>query len=136
MKKFLLSFVLGLLMTSAVADEYPYPYLVLTSTSGEQTAVAVDGLEMTFSDGKLVAKNVKGSQTLTLADLVSMQFSEGIDLPDGIAEIQNSTSADGIIYDLQGRRIPSPLVRKGAGAASKGIFIVKQNGGTHKVYVK
>ncbi len=62
--------------STATADDYTLPYLVFTDSEGTQTVVSVAELEITFSDGKLVAKNADGSTSIDLAALATMQFAE------------------------------------------------------------
>ena len=59
MKK-LICILLLVTAAQAKATDYEYPYLVLTTGSGSKVALAVDGLEMTFENGKLVAKTATG----------------------------------------------------------------------------
>lgn len=133
MKKILciLMLLLGLQLQ---ATDYNFPYLILTTGSGSQVALAVDGLEMTFEDGKLVAKNTNGSTSLTLADLTSMQFSQtNGGIVDGIsAATAAGTGGSETFYDLSGRR----AYRQGS-TVRKGIYVMrKANGETSKILVK
>ena len=61
--------------SALLADDYTYPYLIITDAAGAQTTLSVASLEITFVDGQLVATNGDGTTKLTLADLASMQFS-------------------------------------------------------------
>lgn len=133
MKKIL--FIMMVVFASQLqADEYEYPYLILTTGNGAQVALGVNGLEMTFENGQLVAKNSVGSSTFTLADLASMQFSQS---NSGIVDGVHSTDAAGrdgqeTLYDLSGRR----AYRQGT-AVRKGLYVVrKSNGETSKILVK
>ncbi|MCR4994222.1 MAG: Ig-like domain-containing protein [Bacteroidales bacterium] len=76
MKRFLV-FTINVVLSIglSMADDYTYPYLVFTDSDGDETTVSVDDLEITFSDGQLVATNGDGSITLTLSTLASMAFS-------------------------------------------------------------
>lgn len=62
--------------TTTLADEYKYPYLIVTASDGTETTLNAAALEITFTDGKLVATNADGTTQLTLADLATMFFSE------------------------------------------------------------
>ena len=62
--------------TTAFADDYKYPYLIVTASDGTETTLNAAALEITFADGKLVATNDDGTTQLMLADLASMRFSE------------------------------------------------------------
>lgn len=77
MKKGLLSIMLlATFLGAAMADDYTYPYLRFVDSEGTQTTVSVNELEITFSEGQLVAKNSDGTATIPLASLAMMQFSE------------------------------------------------------------
>lgn len=135
MKLLLTLALLAVTAMVARADEYPYPYLVMTTSSGEQTAVAVDELVITFSDGKLVAQNAAGTQSFTLTDLASMNFSATNVLTDGVETISSDQLAEGAaIYDLSGRKLQ--ISQLSNGQLPRGVYIVKQNGKTSKMYVK
>lgn len=125
-----------LLVTAAQAQatDYEYPYLVLTTGSGSKVALAVDGLEMTFENGKLVAKTSTGTTSLTLADLTSMQFSQTNDGAEDGVSATTATGREGseTLYDLSGRR----AYRQGT-AIRKGVYVMrKANGETSKILVK
>ena len=105
-KRFLLMMLCAAMALTAAAEEYDYPYLVFTNSDGTETAVAVDELEITFSNGQLVATNNTGAQTaLTLAELASMRFADAAHLPDGISRqsLSDVSSQPSTLYDLSGR---------------------------------
>ena len=137
-KKFLFVALLVLGVCGAYADDFAYPYLVFTNTDGSQTVVAAQSLELTISDGQLVATNGTSSRILTLSDLASMQFSTSKDgITDEIvtmADASKLTSAQPTaIYDLSGRRAYQPAGK----AMRRGVYIVRDaNGKTSKIAVK
>ena len=133
MKK-LICILLLVVTASLQAADYEYPYLVLTTGSGSKVALAVDGLEMTFENGKLVAKTATGTTSLTLADLASMQFSQTNDGTEDGVSATTATGREGseTLYDLSGRR----AYRQGT-ALRKGVYVMrKANGETSKILVK
>ena len=137
MKKIFLMSLCMIAALAAFAEDYTYPYLVFTGANGTQSAVAVDQLVITFSDGKLVATNATGTQTtLELADLAAMQFSTADGLPTGVQAVSPSTLNPQLstLYDLSGRQ----AVRKiGITPVRKGIYVVrKSDGSTSKIAVK
>ena len=137
MKRFLLMMLCAATALTAAAEEYDYPYLVFTSNNGTETSVAVDELEITFSNGQLVATNNTGAQTaLTLADLASMRFADAAHLPDGISRqsLSDVSSQPSTLYDLSGRQ----AVRKNdATPVRKGVYVVrKADGSTSKIMVR
>lgn len=108
-----------------------YKYLVFTLTDHTERAIASENLNITFSDGNLVATN--GTTTLAtipLSSLSEMVFSEtgisGISLitTDGLATDQMT------VYDMNGRQIPAGT------ALPKGVYILKGQGRTIKMQVR
>lgn len=75
-KNLLLITFLAASFGGAMADDFTYPFLVLVDSEGSQTTVSVNELEITFSDGQLVAKNSDGTTSIALATLAMMQFTE------------------------------------------------------------
>lgn len=132
MKKMIFMALLAVAIGQLRAEETTYPYLILTTTGGSQVALDVSQLEMTFSDGKLVAKNASGEASYTLADLATMQFSK---TNSGIVDAISSTpdtQQNTVFYDLSGRRANTTGRIPG-----RGIYVVrKQNGETTKIMVK
>lgn len=131
MKKSLLLALLFVLtsMTTKAAD---YQYLVFTLSDGTTQAIAASNLNIAFSDGNLVASsNNETLATLPLASLTQMEFSN--DGTTGISQItanQLTTDADTVIYDLNGRQMPS------GAALPKGVYIVKNQNKTLKVTIR
>ena len=137
MKHLLLLTLLALQTVAIWADE-TYPYLILTRNDGTQTAVEVEQLEMTFSNGQLVAKNAAGEAAFTLADLASMQFSQSISV--GIGEVESSKlkveSLAGAAYDLQGRQMVNGTWSNGKWSNRQIVVVRKADGSTSKILVK
>ena len=74
-KPFLLSLaMLALPCTTMLAGDYNY--MTFTKADGTAASIGVSNLEMTISDGKLVATNGSETLTLTPADLAKMAFTE------------------------------------------------------------
>ena len=136
MKRFFLTVLSAVLTIASMAEDYTFPYLVFTGNDGTQTAVAVDELEITFSNGQLVATSKAGAQTtLSLADLASMHFSKEAD-PTGIqsAELSTVNNQMSTFYDLSGRQA---LRKNDSTPVRKGVYIVrKSDGSTSKVMVR
>ena len=122
----ILTLLCALYLGARAAD---YNYLVFTLNDGSEQAIVANGLNITFTDGNLVAATASETlATIPLATLQKMQFSErttGIsDLPtDGDDDIK-------AIYDLQGRMMPLDT------QLPKGTYIVKTSRRTIKVHVK
>ena len=128
MKKTMILILLSVItLVTRAAD---YNYLVFTLTDGSEQAIVAANLNITFTDGNLVATTANETlATIPLASLQKMQFSEtntaGISaLPiDGQDDIK-------AIYDLQGRMMPLDT------QLPKGTYIVKTSRRTIKVHVK
>lgn len=128
--------VAALAVMSAAADEYEYPYLVFTLADGTKTTVAAEQLELTVSDGKLVAANASVTKTLDLEALASMTFSkenvgddaDGINLLPTDAVPAAGRQAQSRWYDLSGRQTTY---------TRRGVYVVRSaDGKTRKVLVR
>ena len=78
MKKVVLITLMTISFLSAKA--YEYPYLVFLKSEGGTTAVSVESLNITISNGKLIITNADGTQTFSLSELSKMYFSQDADL--------------------------------------------------------
>lgn len=139
MKKILFSLMLTCAAGTAHADDYTYPYLVLVGNDGSQTSLAVNQLELTFSDGQLVAKNADGTQSFTLSQLRKMAFSDSPGVVDAINTIdaQSANDCPADIYTVSGIHAGTfEHIGDAQAALPKGIYIVKQKGQTYKISVK
>lgn len=137
MKKTFLTMLCAVTAVVSFADDFTYPYLVFTASDGTQTAVAVNQLEITFNDGKLVASNATGTQTtLTLAELAAMQFSTATELPTNVRAVtpESLNSQAETFYDLSGRH----AYRKNENMPlRKGVYVIRKgDGSTSKIAVK
>ncbi len=101
-------------------------YLIF-ETSESRTALALESLKLTISDGVLTATNSDDSRTFLLKDLTRMYFSESDATRITSPQISTKHTSDRVLFDMQGHRIMHP---------SKGIYILKDNGKTQKVIVK
>ncbi len=143
MKKFYLFFLfLGLSLCSFAQS---YDYLTLRTADGTEKSLSVDGLRITFSDGKLLARNGKEEAQVALADMACMFFAT---TPTAIESLA-AADADGLrvqirggrlvtnapagseiqVYTLDGRRAP----QQGLG---NGAYLVRVNGRTFKVLAR
>lgn len=128
MKKTMILILLSVItLVTRAAD---YNYLVFTLTDGSEQAIVAANLNITFTDGNLVATTANETlATIPLASLQKMQFSEtntaGISaLPiDGQDDIK-------AIYDLQGHMMPLDT------QLPKGTYIVKTSSRTIKVNIR
>ena len=114
-------------MATRAAD---YNYLVFTLNDGSEQAIVATNLNITFTDGNLVATTANEIlATIPLATLQKMQFSESntTDISGLQLDSQDDIKA---IYDLQGRTMPLNT------QLPKGTYIVKTSSRTIKVFVK
>ena len=114
-------------MATRAAD---YNYLVFTLNDGSEQVIVATNLNITFTDGNLVATTANETlATIPLATLQKMQFSESntTDISGLQLESQDDIKA---IYDLQGRTMPLNT------QLPKGTYIVKTSSRTIKVFVK
>ena len=122
-----LTMLCTLFMGARAAD---YNYLVFTLNDGSEQAIVATGLNITFTDGNLVATSANETlATIPLITLQKMQFSESN--TTGISNL-STVSQDDIkaIYDLQGRMMPLDT------QLPKGTYIIKTSSRTIKVFVK
>ncbi len=126
MKKKVLA--LSILMASLTAQADNYSYLAFQTSDGIVTTVSVESLNITMSNGQLVATNSDGSYTFTLTELDKMYFtSEGATAISDLDIMNHENCTD--IYDMQGRKVSRDQMRRG-------VYIVKTNYGTYKINVK
>ena len=122
----ILTLLCALYLGARAAD---YNYLVFTLNDGSEQAIVANGLNITFTDGNLVAATASETlATIPLATLQKMQFSEST---TGISDLPTDGDDDiKAIYDLQGRMMPLDT------QLPKGTYIVKTSRRTIKVFVK
>ena len=128
MKRLMILTLLSVItMATRAAD---YNYLVFTLNDGSEQAIVATNLNITFTDGNLVATTANEIlATIPLATLQKMQFSESntTDISGLQLDSQDDIKA---IYDLQGRTMPLNT------QLPKGTYIVKTSSRTIKVFVK
>jgi hypothetical protein len=130
MKKVFVGLLLAMSM-QAMADDYGY--LTFTKGDGSARSLAVDGLTITFADGKATVQNATESETFTLSDLTKMFFSVDEETTMGILSIDNSQltidNSESQWYSLDGLKLNGKPTKTG-------VYIVKSNGVTKKIAVK
>lgn len=130
MKKSLILTLLSILTMGMRAADYQY--LVFTMNDGTTQAVTASNIAISISgDNLVVSTTTETLATLPLASLTQMEFSN--DGTTGISQItanQLTTDADTVIYDLNGRQMPS------GAALPKGVYIVKNQHKTLKVTIR
>lgn len=130
MKKTIFLTLLSILTMGMRAADYQY--LVFTMNDGTTQAVTASNIAISISgDNLVVSTTTETLATLPLASLTQMEFSN--DGTTGISQItanQLTTDADTVIYDLNGRQMPS------GAALPKGVYIVKNQNKTLKVTIR
>ena len=130
MKKTILLTLLSILTMGMRAADYQY--LVFTMNDGTTQAVTASNIAISISgDNLVVSTTTETLATLPLASLTQMEFSN--DGTTGISQItanQLTTDADTVIYDLNGRQMPS------GAALPRGVYIVKNQNKTLKVTIR
>ena len=134
MKKLLIFLFLAAVASPALADDYSY--LNFTKSDGTVVSLSVSNLQLTISDGKLLATNDHGSETFQLADLAKMYFS---DAATGISSVGAGDAAVETVtaYSLSGVNMGS---YKSAAEAKvqlrPGVYLLKSKSKTIKTVVQ
>lgn len=132
MKRTLISMLTLLAVTAASADNYSY--LAFQTADGSTRNIGVESLEMTFSDGKLIASNGTESLEISVADLTRMFFSSEA---TAIKDISLDADSPVKVYTVEGVCVESYDNMAGASAnMGKGVYIVKGEKTTHKITVR
>ena len=119
-------------MTAASADNYSY--LAFQTADGSTRNIGVESLEMTFSDGKLIASNGTESLEISVADLTRMLFSSEA---TAIKDISLDADSPVKVYTVEGVCVGSYDNMAGASAnMGKGVYIVKGEKTTHKITIR
>ena len=142
MKRIYLSLMLLLGVTTASAQNYDY--LILQENSGNATGLKIDGLELTFDKGNLVAQNAEGTKTIALADMQKMYFSSNptsvgsvtngdvkdlVTVENGTLKVNAPADAKVAVYSVDGRQVKP-------GKLTTGTYVVRVNNKSVKVLVK
>ena len=122
MKKLLLTLFAGVITLSVQATDYTY--LTFETTDGTKASVSVESLNITISGTTLTA----GTETFELSNLKKMYFS-ATDETTGLEMTMIDSGEILEAYDLQGHQVSKDQMRKG-------IYVIKDKRGTHKLIVK
>ena len=106
-----------------------YAYLTFESADGKRVSVALTSLTLSLSGSELIA----GTRVFALSNLTKMYFSVSDETATGIASLPAEVAAESDesaqYYDLRGQRVSREQMRSG-------IYIVKSNNKTAKIFVK
>ncbi len=116
------------------AKTYDYPYLTFVGADNAEVSLSVENLEITVSDGSLVAVNADGTKSFTLAQLSKMYFSTGLDgvemlVADGDDAVEVFT-----ILGIQAGKFSN--ISDAESSLKPGLYIVKNGVKTRKLIVK
>ncbi len=139
MKKLLLTLITWGAVLTVGATDYTYPYLVLTTTSGAETALDVSDLAIVFSGDNLVATNAAGTQTFALTTLATMHFSETVGTAVAVKSIEGNEADSCVdIYNTAGLRIGQyENLAAARQQLRRGIYVAKAaNGQTLKISIQ
>ena len=116
-----------LVISFATIKAEDYKFFTIEKTDGTSQTMTAVGLSINYTDGYLVAQNGNETTKILLSDLKRMYFTNEA---AAISEITDEKASNNETYDMQGRRITDkPLM-------NRGIYIIKKDGKTQKVFVK
>lgn len=120
-------------MLTLASHAQSYSYLTFATAKGEQSMKA-DGLVITFTDGKLIAKNAGETAEFNIGDVSKFYFSE---TPTDISKAFVSDSKEVIVYNVSGQYVGKFRSFDSLETQlPKGIYVVKDKAATHKMIVK
>lgn len=106
-----------------------YAYLTFETADGKKVSVPLTSLTLSLSASELTA----GTQVFALSNLTKMYFSVSDETATEIAslpaEVAGESDESAQYYDLRGQRVSREQMRSG-------IYIVKSNNRTAKIFVK
>lgn len=121
-----------MVMVSA-ASAQTYNYLTLKSNDGSEQSFSLKQLKITFQGSQMKLTNAEGQGYFNLSSLNLMRFDVN---PTAIQEVELSSGyrseGPNAVYTIDGRRL------QGADCNNlpRGLYIVRLNGQSRKVYVK
>ena len=125
LKTILLTAMLVISFATIKAEDYKF--FTIEKTDGTSQTMTAVGLTIIYTDGYLVAQNGNETTKILLSDLKRMYFTNEA---AAISDITDEKASNNETYDIQGRRITDkPLM-------NRGIYIIKKDGKTQKVFVK
>lgn len=136
MKRLLLGSLL--LLGSIAAKAYDFPYLTLKNIDGTTQTLSVDGLVITFADGRLVVGS--GDKAFVVADLSLMLFSQTgtADVVTGIETADTYGGQEAVeVFSVRGMSMGKfDSVAEARKALRPGVYVMKTASRTFKTTVK
>ena len=123
--------VFGLMLTALNVWSNDYNYLVFVTNTGPRS-IAVEDLEMTVSDGKLVVRSGANGETFDLSTLTKMYFSDAAVV--SINDVEAGKVQSVSIHDLSGRLVGCyPSLDVARESLPKGVYVAKQGNKNFKL---
>lgn len=123
--------VFGLMLTALNGWSNDYNYLVFVTNTGPRS-IAVEDLEMTVSDGKLVVRSGADGETFDLSTLTKMYFSDTAVV--SINDVEAGKVQSVSIHDLSGRLARCyPSLDVARESLPKGVYVAKQGNKNFKL---
>lgn len=118
----------------ASAAGYAYPYLSFTGSDAQVHSIGVDGLVVTFADGKIMASNGRENVELPLAQVAEFHFSRDA---SGVKEAEVAGEGAVDVYTASGVSAGSyASCREAAASLPAGVYIVSRGSESFKIVVK
>ena len=132
MKRFvLIATLLACTFGKVLADNFPF--LTFEQTDGTTTTIASTGVTITFSNGNLVATQNGNTTTIALTDLEKMYFTT----TNSVRNVEAQETNGYQIVSLEGCQMGTfNNLTDAQTSLKRGIYIVKEQGKTYKIYVK
>lgn len=123
--------VFGLMLTALNGWSNDYNYLVFVTNTGPRS-IAVEDLEMTVSDGKLVVRSGADGEAFDLSTLTKMYFSDAAVV--SINDVEAGKVQSVSIHDLSGRLVGCyPSLDVARESLPKGVYVAKQGNKNFKL---
>ena len=125
LKAILLTVMLVMGITSTHAEDYKF--FTIEKTDGTKQTMTAIGLTMNYENGYLVVHHDNTTTKILQTELKRMYFTNET---AAIDNIESDKSSGNVTYDMQGRRIDRTQIM------NRGVYIIKKDGKTQKVFVK
>lgn len=114
-----------------------YAFLMLATTSGMKTTMAVEGLEITVNGSQIVAANNAERRTFSLSDLATMQFTNET-VATAIDAATMPDDDEGVdVFSLSGMALGHyTSIDDCRDKLTPGVYVVRQAGKTTKTQLR
>ncbi|MGN1245329.1 MAG: hypothetical protein ACI4UN_01720 [Muribaculaceae bacterium] len=134
MRRFFCAIMLLQGVAAIAGDGFDYPYMAFQGIDGTKQTVAVESLEITFANGKLMAHSAADEVSLELSQLDKMYFTtEQAGVAGTFAPVSGTTT----VYSMQGVNLGTfASLSDAVNSLQRGLYVVKTDGRTQKMAVK